>query len=227
MRLEVFFFVQKLTFGMPDNKSMASSTNWDKIRVEYISGEVPLRHLAKKYKLAPSVVSKHSKEEGWVMQRAQHRAEVGASARARIAEEAAAEQVRLFESARTAVNKMIELANKLAEDPTAFNKHIVTKSADRERWQEAEVLPVFNGRNFSDVAKGLSAITGIARLLDGAVDAATREKLDLEKERLELDRRKAGMSDDLEQESGIALLPAVDESLLADALPDPGQQAAE
>ena len=219
--------MQKLTFWMPDNKSMITKTDWEKVRLDYISGEVSLRQLAKKHNLSPSNVSKHCREDGWVEDRMHHRAEVSQEARARIAEEAVVEQVRLFESARTAVNKMIEMANRLAEDPTAFNKHIVTKSADRERWQEAEVLPVFNGRNFSDVAKGLSAIAGIARLLDGAVDAATREKLDLEKERLELDRRKAGMSDDLEQESGIALLPAVDESLLADALPDPGQQTAE
>lgn len=56
--------------------------------------------------------------------------------------------------------------------------------------------------------------------------ASINLEMEIARERLALDQRKAGMGDDIEHESGIALLPDVDEALLATALPDPGQSEA-
>lgn len=53
-----------------------------------------------------------------------------------------------------------------------------------------------------------------------------RNDMALDRERFALEQRKAGMGDDIENESGIVLLPAVDESLMDEALPDPGQAEA-
>ena len=82
---------------------------------------------------------------------------------------------------------------------------------------------VLNGKNFADIARGLRDITGLAKSLDGILDAKDRAYLDLQREKLDLDRKRAGMDSDTESESGIAYLPVMDMSLLDGALPDPGE----
>jgi hypothetical protein len=135
--------------------------------------------------------------------------------------------MRLYESARAAIEKMIAVANRVSEDPEGFFRHAVQREQStgdsRDKWVEDQVLQTINGKNYSDVAKGLTSITGMARILDRIVEAPTAAKLDIEREKLELDKRRAGMSDDIESESGIAIMPAVDQSILDTALPDPDQ----
>lgn len=44
---------------------MAEIINWDDIRTEYVSSDVSLRCLARKYGVAPSTITKKCKKEGW------------------------------------------------------------------------------------------------------------------------------------------------------------------
>lgn len=44
---------------------MAEKINWDEIRTEYVSSDVSLRSLARKYGVSPSTITKKCKKEDW------------------------------------------------------------------------------------------------------------------------------------------------------------------
>lgn len=52
---------------------MSAKTDWNKIRIEYITTNASYRELAKKYKLSKDAVGNRGKKEGWPEQRRQHR----------------------------------------------------------------------------------------------------------------------------------------------------------
>lgn len=203
------------------------AVNWDEIRTAYVTGNESLKAISAAFCVPFTTTRDRCKSEKWVALRTQHRDEVLQESRARIKEVQVQDQMRLYESARAAIEKMIAVANRVSEDPEGFFRHAVQREQStgdsRDKWVEDQVLQTINGKNYSDVAKGLTSITGMARILDRIVEAPTAAKLDIEREKLELDKRRAGMSDDIESESGIAIMPAVDQSILDTALPDPDQ----
>lgn len=48
---------------------MAEKINWDEIRTEYVSSDVSLRSLARRYGIAPSTITKRCKKEDWESER--------------------------------------------------------------------------------------------------------------------------------------------------------------
>lgn len=48
---------------------MAEKINWDEIRTEYVSTDVSLRSLARKYGVSPSTITKRCKKEDWESER--------------------------------------------------------------------------------------------------------------------------------------------------------------
>jgi 3-dehydroquinate dehydratase len=52
---------------------VSANTDWNKIRIEYITTNASYRELAKIYKLSKDAVGNRGKKEGWPEQRRQHR----------------------------------------------------------------------------------------------------------------------------------------------------------
>ena len=212
---------------------MAEVINWARIKLEYITGEISLAELARKNGITAAAVSKQSRLNDWVQDRAQYRETVAAKAHARTEQKAVDDTVKLYDATRTAADHLINQILAYTADPQALFRHVVPvdqsyydkdkKSTVFNRTQAGVVLDTINGKAAADLARALKDLLPVARTIDGRIDAAAAAKLDIERDKLELDKRRAGMSDDLEQESGIALMPAVDDSLLDDALPDPDQ----
>lgn len=187
---------------------------WDKIRDEYIfDTTTSLRRLALKHGLSAKSVERRCKYEGWVEERRKESAVMGCEARTRIREAAVEDKVKVYDVVRSTVEKLVAAVDKASSDSDLLFRHLVSS--------EERTLNVVNGRNFAEVAKGLRDLVDVARRIDGIIDPAIQAKLELERERLEIDRKKAGQSDDVENECGIAYMPVVDLSLLDDALPDP------
>ena len=203
------------------------AVNWDEIRLAYVTGSESLRSVAKAFCVSSREVFRHSKLEGWPEKRRQHSSITSAEALARIREEQVNDQMKLYDRARAAAENIIKLIEDLSTDPESFHLHAVQREQStgdsRDKWVEDVKLKTVNGKNLADIAKALTSITPMVRILDRIVEAPTQAKLDIDREKLELDKRRAGMNDDLESESGIVELPAVDDSILDTAIPDPEQ----
>lgn len=188
--------------------------HWDKIRDEYVfDTTTSLRRLARNHGLSAKSVERRCRAEGWVVERRKESALIGHEAHTRIREAAIEDKVKVYDVVKGTVEKLVVAVDRASNDSDQIFRHVVSS--------EERVLQVINGRNFSEVAKGLRDLVDVARKIDGIIDPAIQSKIELARERLELDRRKSGMSDDVEAECGIAYMPGIDLSLLDASLPDP------
>lgn len=204
---------------------------WDKIRQEYIYTSATIRSIAAKYGCSKRSVDRHSVLEGWVELRRREMTDIGQEAHTRIREAAIIDRVSLYDSTREAAQNIVLALLEASQDPMLIRRHIIPmekttgsgESRECEKWVEDREMKTVNGKNASDIAKAIKDLASMARVLDGIIEAPVKARLDIEREKLELDRRKAGMSDDEENETGIAYMPEQDLSLLENALPDPDQ----
>lgn len=106
-------------------------------------------------------------------------------------------------------------------------------NSDSERWEVQQAWDK-HASFLNAQAKAQAALTRMLQQYDELCrsELATEEQkariasinleMEIARERMALEQRKAGLGDDIESESGIAYLPGVDDSLLVGAIPDPG-----
>ena len=225
---------------MPKMKSPDGIIPYEAMRLEYITSDKSLNQLVKSYQVGRNSVYRKAKQEDWVAQRAEYRESLGTKTLARtIEKQAEADSDRLVRI-DSICDRMIDQIEKAMDNYDQLCMHLVqrkskhiskdsvskTSETTENEWAEATVTEMINGRNVSDLSASLKNLQFVKRLHKGLMTAEAERKLDLEREKLELSKRQTGMSDDIEQESGIALMPGVDESLLDNAIPDPGDMEA-
>lgn len=215
-----------------DNPHKDNPIPWPEIRQEYLTGNT-MSALGRKYGVDKSAICRRAQREGWSEERQRLEREINEAASARVREAAIEDRVMLYDATREAAANIIKQLLEASRDPLMMRRHLVqheysefdceTKVKTIEKFAEDKIADTINGRNAADIARAIKDFSGIARILDGFIEAPDQAKLAIEREKLDLSKRQAGMGDDIESESGIALLPAVDESLLDKALPDPDQ----
>lgn len=226
---------------MNEKDDKSSNLDWKLIRAEYLSTDISLKRLATKYGISKNTLLPRAAREGWADTKNRINAKITAAVIPRIIEQKAQDQLDIYEMYRqTALNFATALLE-ASKDPNTLHRHLVqvederqssvraydgmpgTKETVKRKWVEDKIADTINGRNVADMARSIKDLAGVMRILDNKIDAPDQAKLDLDREKMELSKRQAGMGDDIEAESGIALLPAVDDSLLENALPDPDQ----
>lgn len=207
--------------------------NWELVRDDYVRSDKNLLQISNEHKLPQATVYWHSKQEGWVELRKAWKSQVSAQASEQIMASQVDQHIRIYEATRKTADLLVEQLMRAATDQDGLYRHVVQMEEEtvegmgrdairtKSKWAESKTLEAINGRNASDLARALKDLAMMSRTLDGIMDAAQRAKIDLERDKLSLDRRRAGMDDDAEQESGIAYITPRDLSLLDDALPDP------
>ena len=209
-------------------------TPWTEIHQEYITTELTISALGRKYGTRRQEISTKANKDNWKKERDEFQTSTGQAAHARIQEAAIAYRVKLYDSTRTITDKLIAQLLAIVEDPMALRRNIAQMETENETYSkengavktkqvEDVVLARADGKNIADLARALKDLATVTRQLDGIIDAPDQAKLDLEREKLDLEKRRTGMDDDREQESGICIIPAIDDSLLDTALPDPDQ----
>lgn len=216
---------------MPQPKRHDSHKPIEKIKKEYIRGDLSLPMLCKKYGMSESNLYRYSGPEKWGEQRRTWRDNVSARSADVVMAKQVQDHVRVYDATRRIVDKFVAQAERFADDADGLFRHLVQEEDSvqegtyrkTQKRVEERSYAMINGKNLADVAKGLRDLSIIARTLDGILDAKDAAKTDIERERLVLDRQKIGLDNDIESESGIAVMPPVDMSLLDGALPDPGE----
>lgn len=211
--------------------------NWALVRDDFVRCLDSVVAVAKRHNVPRSTAQRRFQMEGWADLRMEWQASVSAQAAEEIRQRQVADHIRLYDATRKAADNLIAQLLRAAEDPDGLFRHVVQMVTEEEegsgagrirrkkQWVEDSVLDAINGRNAADMARALKDLATMARTLDGIMDASQKAKLDLERDRLALDRQRTGLDTDMEQESGIAYITPRDPSLLDGALPDPGEDS--
>ena len=184
-----------------------ADVNWESIKVEYITTDISLRKLAKKYDIPQSNINRRCSNEKWVEQREQYKSKVTAKTVEKSVNRESSRLARLMDT----TSKAIDVAVKAFGDPDQFNRYIVEKREkytfptpggddgeeneaaliSERQWSEEQIFAKVDTRALKDLTAVLKDLTGLMRDFYNLPTPAQEEAQRIAKERLELDKQKA------------------------------------
>ena len=181
---------------------MTQSTKipWNKIKTEYITKGISHRDLAKKYNCSAFAVSTRSSKENWVEQRENYKSMTNAKAVQKVQEREATRISEGLLAAEEASEALMKVAMEIAQSPKQFYRHVVkvrqgTGIGEYMEYLEDRELKAADTKRLKDLAAGLEIAARLSRTLKGILDEPAKQRLDIERERLEIERKKANQKD--------------------------------
>ena len=115
---------------------MARKVNWEKIKTEYITGDISQRKLAKEYGISVNVLAKRCASEKWVEARQKSREKVIAKA----VQKAEAKQAKVASKELTLLDKIERHLDRAISDVDQFNRYIVTEQVGHGMTETSEQM---------------------------------------------------------------------------------------
>lgn len=182
---------------------------WERIARDYITGkdDVSYAKLAKKYGCNMKDVSRHGKKEEWVKRRKQYRKQVEAQLIARSRYDA----VHMRDKAIKVVDALMTKMEQIASDPDQFNLYHETVGEEGGQYHTEEVKrKKADTRAISDLAKSAKTIYDLYTSAAGVLSEKDKKQIELAEQKLDIERKKAAMfGDDEDEETGVVLLAPV------------------
>jgi len=195
--------------------------DWAAIRAEYVTGKISLRQLAEKHKVSLSNLSIHAAREDWVEERDREREKMNRSVQARTREKRIKREAAALERITGEAEQIIEQIDRALQDPEQLYRHILYTA---KGIQGETVLGKLDTKAARDYVSMLLDLKAMMEGMGGIMDRKTMEELKLKKARLNLDKQKAGLNQEAEGETGIALLPAVEETAESEVIVGDGAE---
>ncbi len=187
---------------------------WGKIRAEYVTSprKISYRDLAKKWDVAFTTLCRRAKEEEWFRKRKEYEEKALNKTIQKAAEKQAEKMSVELIAAEKASAEIINIALGILTDPGQFQRHLVKFRQGQGMGEFTEELAekemtVIDARRLRDIASALDTATKLSRTLQGILDEPVKQRLDIEREKLEIDRTKAGLDEGSEDDTGIVVLP--------------------
>lgn len=211
-KIQLRWLQRHLLLFPPPKGDDVMETNWDEIKIDYIANNLSLRKLAEKYGLSKDAINKHSKKENWLRERQKLKTATQTKLRQKLSTRRATKIAKELIAAEEAAAELIETAKEILGDKKQFYRHLVKiregdKYGFEERLEDKE-YEIADTKRFKDLAAGLEIAARLSRTLKGIIDEPVKQKLDIERERLEIERTKAGLSGDDKEETGVVEIPA-------------------
>ena len=173
----------------------------DLCKKDYLTGEYTLKELAEKYKVGFSTLKKYSSEEDWVGQRAAFLKGVHEEAR----QEFINKEIGAIEDCLTAEYRIARKLSSLLEKAANEQCEVETLNADGEVVCKVDITAVnLVARTLKQVEEIKRSIVGVTSIQEDRVYDLNKERLDIERKRLERD------SDEDDEGCGVLILPAVE-----------------
>lgn len=153
-----------------------------KLETEYVTGDLGLRELAKRYGISESQIYSISKADGWVDKRKQYRSKVVADA---VDARARKDADRLAEAGDAAKN-LVTAINEMSGNMDRLCTHLISVQHGPDTDTEERVLSVLNIPYIRGMTQALRDLTEVIARVDRI--PTVREQTD--RERLELERRR-------------------------------------
>ena len=191
--------------------SRDATTDWERIKAEYITGEMSYRDLADKYGVTVNAVHHHATPGGWYKERMAYRKRVAKKAVRQAENKDVKTLTRLLSIIDTAID---QVERSLRDDPDQLHRHILR---DEDGAEGEEVLRRTDWQAVRYMAAAVKDMTATAHDLLRIRTRAEEDVMELSWARLELDRQKAAVGADADEAgTGVVYLPPV-----ADAAPPP------
>ncbi len=155
-----------------------AEADWERIKAEYLSGNVSCRELAEKYHLSPNVVSKKATKDGWKNERRKTGEIVAKKTISRVARARADAAVKGLDLTKYTMDIWADNLKTLNETIKSTPEYMLSN-------------PSFA----SGIANGLKTTYELLLKVSGQADSdrkleLERQKLELEKQKFELEKKK-------------------------------------
>ena len=157
-------------------------TNWDAVKAAYVTTQMSLAEVAKKFGLKLHTVGEQSRKNGWVAARMAFRAQ----AAARAVDAAGDAEVDRLGKIISAANSMAAVIEGAFADPDQFHRHIVL---DMDTMVEKQ-FDKLASKAIKDFTGALKDMTLVLRTLHNLPTQAEAEAQRIAAERLKLEQRK-------------------------------------
>ena len=177
--------------------------SWDELKSEYATTEQSYRTLAEKYKLSFSTLTKMAKKHKWTEARQKYREELVT----KTVEKTANDKSDKLALIAQAADKMGETIARVMDDKDQFFRRI-----DEELHVEYSSKKA-DSKAIKEMTSAIKELTSIFRNIYNIHTEAEDVSLQLARERLEIEKRNAALTEDMEYgvSAGVVLIPPVDE----------------
>ena len=187
-----------------------STIDWVKIKNEYITTQTSYPKLAKKYNIAQATIGRYASADNWVEAKEKYKIETSQKIINKCMTKEVNKEVDKLQRMRESADKLSEMINKSLNDTDQFNRHIVQtkkKEGQNEIWDsEEKIYKKLDTRAIKDMTSAMKDLTSMLR---NVYDLQTIQEIEanrIAKEKLQLDREKASLFDDDEDDTGVVLL---------------------
>ena len=161
--------------------------DWNKIKTEYVTGDINQRDLANKYKVNVRDLADHCRKEGWVEQRKKYREQIAKKTEQKIANKKANELSKVLDASF----KIRDTIYSAVDDPKQFNRYLVQYGQGEGRFDtEERVYAKIDSKAIREMTQALKAVEGLIRSLNNLPTPAEQQRLDLERQKFELEKEK-------------------------------------
>ena len=156
------------------------AVDYEKMKQEYISTEITLEELAKKYQVPKSTLYKKSSAGRWVEKRKEYGKKVENKFMEKASAKKSSDNIKKLERLIVAADRMAEQIEKAMEDPEQFNRHLVNKKEKKtdgseKAWVEEKKFRKFDTRAMRELTATMKELSGVIRNLNG-IPEETEEK---------------------------------------------------
>lgn len=188
---------------------MARKVDWEKIKTEYVTGDISQARLAEKWGVSAYSLKKNAVKGNWVKDRDKFRTMTVQKAVRKASNRRANEIAKELKTAA----KISAVLSRALQDPKQFNRYVVTEGCGDGRTETIEyVFDKTDMKALRDAAYALQTVVKIERdirSMDMVLDAEKREQLELARKKLELDERRANVVDEEDDNTGVVIVAPV------------------
>jgi hypothetical protein len=191
---------------MSTTKKKQRKIDWDAIKTEYITSDISLKGLEKKYRLSHGDTTKHSSSEGWVSLRKDYRQRTVSKAVTKSCNKRANELAGVLDAAFNIRDTIISAA----KDPVQFNRYLVQYGSGKDFDTEERVYDKLDTKAIKEMTQALKNIEDLIRSIGNNPTEAEAQRLRIEREKWEREKAAASKTENNDH-LGVILIPEIGE----------------
>lgn len=160
--------------------------DWAQIKMEYITGNIGQKALAKKHGVSLCVLQKYAVKENWVEEKRKYALKVVEKA----VQKEVNRQANALAKELQAADKMSDVILKALGDDKQFNRWIVTEGGDGYTITDEKVFEKVDMRSMKDAVATLKMIEQLKRSVQGLLTLQEETQRDIALRKIALEERK-------------------------------------